>query len=481
MSSRPSQASFTLHALQEVPAAKNLEKNEYRARKRQKHETLWYALWFPQLTQADAQSPAHLARQQQIAEALTSLSATVSIASTDSFLFEVASTLNYFGGIKSIRARLVTLLTPLLLQWQLPTHFHHAASPTPAASLLMARAECNLLIYRKENLRAALGRLPLHTLSLPKNKQRQFHNSGLSILRDVWRLPPAQLAQRFGYDFLKQLDQCLGHIASPVQNYSSPAQFSSELEWDFNIENKQALVPGIEELLDRLCAFLQTRELAATHLCLSILHEYQDATVLHLHLRQASRQHAHLMLLLETRLNAINLDAASIGMRLDVSHFQAVSLTSGGLKGITAAEGAGDDHDILPLLEELQARLGNEAVRSIHIRDAHCPEQAGNDMPIGEDHSPHITSTASHTARPFWLLASPVHLQQTQGRLFYHSSLQLLSGPERIETLWWTKQELKRDYYIARNRQGMRLWIFHERTDAQQSSPQGWYLHGIFS
>lgn len=478
MSSHPSQASFTLHALQEVPARKNHEKSEYRARKRQKHETLWYALWFPQLTQAHAQS---LARQQQIAEALTSLSATVSIASADSFLFEVASSLNYFGGIKSIRARLSALLTPLLSQWQLPSNFHHAASPTPAASLLMARAECNLLIYRKENLRAALGRLPLNTLPLHKNKKRQFHNSGLSILRDVWRLPPAQLAQRFGYDFLKQLDQCLGHIASPVHNYNSPPQFSSALEWDFNIESKQALLPGIDELLERLCTFLQTRELAATHLCLSILHEYQDPTVLRLDLRQASRQHAHLMLLLETRLNTINLDAASIGMRLEVTHFQAVSLSNGALRGITATQEAGNDHDILPLLEELQARLGNEAVRSIHIRDAHCPEQAGNDTPIGENNSSHITSTVANTPRPVWLLASPMHLQQTQGRLFYHSSLQLLSGPERIETLWWTKQQLQRDYYIARNRQGMRLWIFHERADAQQASPQGWYLHGIFA
>lgn len=481
MNSRPSQTSFILHALQTAPTNKNPIKNDTRTRKRGKQEILWYALWFPQFAQAHSQSAIHLDHQQQVAEALSSLSATVSIASVDCFLFEVASTLNYFGGINSIRTRLTNLLTPLLAQWQLPVHFHHAVSPTPAASLLMAKAACNLLVYRKVNLRAALGRLPLETLPLSNNKKRQFHNSGLTILRDIWRLPSQQLGKRFGHDFLKQLEQCLGHIANPVQAYNSPVQFSSAVEWDFNIENKQALLPGIEQLLERLCTFLQTRELAATRLCLSFLHEYHEPTLLHLDLRQASRQHAHLMLLLETRLNAISLHAGSIGMRLEVTHFQAVSLTSGALEGIAASDNQNEDHNILPLLEELQARLGNEAVRSIHLRDEHCPEHASHHIPIGETDSVRASHINIRTVRPFWLLPQPVHLQQAQGRLFYHSSLQLISGPERIETHWWTKQELKRDYYIAHNRQGMRLWIFHERMPEADGSKKGWYLHGIFA
>ncbi len=481
MNSRFSQASFALHGLHTAPISKKLINHDTPPRQRSKQEPLWYAVYFPQFASANSQSAIHLKRQQQIAQALSALSATVTIASVDSFSFEVASSLNYFGGIDSIRKRLSDSLTALLEAWQLPTQVQHAVSPTPAASLLMAKAGCNLLVYRKNNLRAALGRIPLQALPLPKKKKRQFHNSGLNILRDIWRLPSHQLGQRFGRDFLKQLDQCLGHVANPVPTYNSPEQFSSELEWDFSIENKQLLLPGIEELLERLCAFLQTRELAANRLVLRFLHEHHAPTLLHLDLRQASRQHAHLMLLLETRLHAISLHAGCIGMRLEVTHFQTVSLNSATLKGIDAASETGTHADILPLLEELQARLGNAAVRRIYLRDEHCPEFASQDIAFGEVGNTHAVSTDKSSPRPFWLLPQPVHLKKSAGRLFYHSSLHLLSGPERIETHWWNKQEVKRDYYIASNRQGMRLWIFHERMLADIDTEQAWYLHGIFA
>ena len=60
-------------------------------------------------------------------------------------------------------------------------------------------------------------------------------------------------------------------------------------------------------------------------------------------------------------------------------------------------------------------------------------------------------------------------------RTSLRGSLRLRSGPERIETRWWTGQEVCRDYYVADNARGMRLWIFHEREGERR-----WFLHGIF-
>lgn len=481
MSRRPLQRSLALHALAPLRTQKPqaLAKDVQQTRRRRQHKTLWYALYFPQFTNLSALSPKHLARQQQIADTLGALSDTVSIASTDSFLFEVASSLNYFGGIKAIRARLNTLLAPLLKQWQLPPQFYHAASPTPAASLLMARAASNLLVYRKENLRAALGQLPLHSLALSPRKQRQLRNSGLYILRDIWRLPAAQVAQRFGYDFINHLEQCLGHIANPVPNYTSKPVFRQSLEWDYGIENKHALLPGIEDLLERLCEFLQMRELAAMQLRLAVLHEHHEATCMQIDLRQASRTHAHLLLLLETRLNANQMHAPCIGLRLELSHFVPFIGLDDTLDGIATVSNT--DSDILALLEQLQARLGNTAVRNIHNRDEHGPEYAGQDAPFGDVQDTSTVPSTSAAARPCWLLAQPIKLRQEQGRLFYHGSLHLLRGPERIEAYWWSTQKLQRDYYVACNRRGMRLWIFHERMPIANAIEKAWFLHGIFS
>jgi protein ImuB len=50
-----------------------------------------------------------------------------------------------------------------------------------------------------------------------------------------------------------------------------------------------------------------------------------------------------------------------------------------------------------------------------------------------------------------------------------------VSGPERIETGWWDGHDVRRDYYVAWTRAGIRLWIFRERPPGG-----GWFLHGVF-
>jgi protein ImuB len=56
--------------------------------------------------------------------------------------------------------------------------------------------------------------------------------------------------------------------------------------------------------------------------------------------------------------------------------------------------------------------------------------------------------------------------------------LHLLSGPERIESGWWSGQGVARDYYVARADSGARVWIFCER-DAE--GRRHWCLHGVFA
>jgi len=440
---------------------------------------LWYAICLPQLVTVDVL--AYTARQNAIAELLGSLSASVSIESPDSFVFEVRSTLNYFGGIQRIRSRLQEQLLPLLQSWGLPGDIHQAASPTPSASLLLARAGCNVLIHRPENLRSALGRLPVQLLPQPAHKSRQLHNSGLRRLRDLWRLPQYGLRQRFGADFVGQLDRCLGKVASPIKPYQSPPFFRSSLEFEYAVENTQLLLPGAEELLARLCGFLRQRELAATHVSLSLHHEHRQSTALNLELRQPSRAQEHLRLLVETRLDTLMLPAPVLGIQIEVRHFEPFQASAHSLSGIGQQARSSSYHLIIPLLEQLQARLGNAAVCSLACRNEHRPELAGRALAYGSTAgaTSSITDTTITSQRPCWLLPEPLALRQEQGRLYYRSSLRLLSGPERIETGWWSGQEIRRDYYVARNRQGMQLWIFHERCE-EDGRERSWFLHGIF-
>ena len=78
--------------------------------------------------------------------------------------------------------------------------------------------------------------------------------------------------------------------------------------------------------------------------------------------------------------------------------------------------------------------------------------------------------------RPLWMLPEPASLRADDGMPHYRGRLTLLEGPERLETGWWDADGVARDYYLAVNPQGMRLWVFRNR----RREAAGWYLHGIF-
>ncbi|MFM7059182.1 MAG: hypothetical protein ACKO2P_19900 [Planctomycetota bacterium] len=48
------------------------------------------------------------------------------------------------------------------------------------------------------------------------------------------------------------------------------------------------------------------------------------------------------------------------------------------------------------------------------------------------------------------------------------------TGPERIQTAWWTDSACHRDYYQAVSEEGARFWLFRELLQG------GWYLHGLY-
>ena len=77
--------------------------------------------------------------------------------------------------------------------------------------------------------------------------------------------------------------------------------------------------------------------------------------------------------------------------------------------------------------------------------------------------------------RPLWLLHKPRYLDYTADRVPDAGSLNIINGPERIESGWWDGNEHCRDYYTAICPQGRRLWIFQDLKHGGD-----WYLHGLF-
>jgi len=123
------------------------------------------------------------------------------------------------------------------------------------------------------------------------------------------------------------------------------------------------------------------------------------------------------------------------------------------------------------LVERLRARLGAEAVCGIAGRAEHRPERAGVIADAGQKQL-----QLDFGERPFWLLESPRPLAEIGAVPHHDGPLELLVGPERIESGWWTATTSPATTSLPARRTSRSLWIYRE-----WRGEGGWYLHGVFA
>src|SRR5262249_35104621 len=108
----------------------------------------------------------------------------------------------------------------------------------------------------------------------------------------------------------------------------------------------------------------------------------------------------------------------------------------------------------------------------LELRADHRPERAGGQTALVDRAAPARSDrdAMSLPTRPLWLLAAPRPLGADPAA----AKLDLVSGPERIETGWWDGEEVGRDYFVGRGMRGEALWLYRDRGGA-------WFLHGVFA
>ena len=440
--------------------------------------SLWYAVYFPQLGTLD---------DLQQKDALTALAAkAISVSSTVSFhklalVCEIRSSLGYFGGINLLHDKLKGALSTALIAMDQPEHFFYASSPTVSGSLLLARAGQNKLVYQKSNLRSALGTLPADVLNLSKEQNRRLYNMGIRHLKDIWRLPGDGIRKRFGSEFVDQLNKALGKAQEPTLNYLPPPTFSSSYDLPYELENLDRLLPIVDEIIGQLCDFLTRRDLSTSHLMFSLFHEKRSPTCIEISLRQTSRSSTHFLLLVETYFHNLTIPAAVIAISLVVNQFDAFFSHTDALLLDGRPDATSRENNLNQFMEQLKARLGDNYLKGISCVAEHRPEYASACVDVNSHTKKSsirksIQNKVATRPRPIWLLEKPEELVEKNSRLYHRKAISIISGPERIETAWWADHDVRRDYYIAQEANGSRLWIYRERSDERR-----WFLHGYFS
>ncbi len=422
-------------------------------------------------------------------------SAEINIAAPETILAEVGGSLALFGGWPTLERRMRGELDRFGFVYSL------AAAPTAAAACILAAHADGIAIPALANLTAALAQVPLAASGLDAKMIAALHGMGFRHLRDLFRLPRAELARRIGQDALTYLDRMRGLVGETLPRWRPPDRFERRIEFSFGIQSHTALAFPLQRLIRELALFLIARDGGVQRFALVLGHERGASTTVEVGLLTPQREATSLLELARARLERIKLSAPIHALTLRVDDLPPLCPLHRDLFEVNRREQLGWP----ALAERLRARLGDSAMQGLACAADHRPARAwrfaadetGTSRTAGFDRNvlerertSNAVEAASatrtpasidvHHRRPFWLLRRPIVLRETPARI--------LAGPERIESGWWDEHDQRRDYYIIETRRGQRAWVFVEAGTAKAASSSqanctaaNWNLHGWFA
>ena len=414
-------------------------------------------------------------REQQALESLAGwferFSSFVSIVGDDVLLLEIAGSLRLFGGLQALRKKMSSGLR------QLGFTAAPAIAPTPLAATWLARSGRRVCIRDAANLPRAVRRLPLACLDWPSALCEALTDMGVTTVGDCLRLPREGFTRRFGAHCLLQLDRALGLLPDPRQSWRAPERFHADYEMTEEQTDRELLLNICRELLEAHERFLLVRQLGTQRLSFSFFHLRGPATELRLGCALAERSADRWFELLGIRFERLVLPAPVIAVRLQGGLTQPLQAESGRLQLRGKRGSSRRRFSITQLAERLIARIGDQSVQSATMVAEHRPHYAWRSQSLLADWSSSTRDEPpSYLRRPLWMLPEPARLSDDGGYPVHQGRrLQLVDGPERLETGWWDEDGISRDYYTAQEADGRQLWVFRNR-----SREPAWYLHGYF-
>ncbi len=387
----------------------------------------------------------------------------VSLQMPDGILAEIEGSLRLFRGlvtmVERIRAGVEQMgLTPTL-----------AVAPTARGAWWLASAGRETLILDRAVLETALATLPVAVAYDKPDALDLLHNIGITTIGELRGLPREGVARRFGQALLDGLEQALGRVPEPRNFFAPPLRFAAKLELPGEVSHVEGVLFAAQRLLVQLEGLLAARQAGVRRFLLMLLYRNANPTVLDLGLASPCREVERFMQLLRERLSAYKLAKPVDAIRIEAENFVPLHAGTVDLFGGFYAE----SEAWARLVERLQARLGSEAVHGLDLHLEHRPERAWRALAAEERP---LCGDESVDVRPLWLVEPPRRLKEKGGVPLDGGPLELLAGPERIESGWWDENEIARDYFVARAPSAALLWVFRER-----GTTGGWYLHGMFA
>lgn len=386
----------------------------------------------------------------------------------------------------------------------------HAASIVVADDLFAA---CVLAAWTEgdrvvppSGLAQALAPLPLRALAPSLRMGLLLRDLGLRCVGDLARLPPADVAGRFGAEGVRMHRLALGGMGC-LPMATQPSEGALVMGWELPcpVASVEPLLFVLNRLCGDLCAQLEATAQGLVGLTLAL--ELEDAGTLRVALRTGRpvRSPEHLTRLLRRRLEGLQLAAPVLSVAIETSPVPFAGAQSPLLARGQALEPLAD------VAARLADSIGPAAIFTPSPRDRWRPEAAWAPLSIFDPQgsflepslglapqagaAPAPTKCGSKALDPAWVheawrfslpLPRPALLLheprpvQLEPRLGAPERVQLEGrwlpvrhswGPELLCVEWWAAG-IDRRYWVLELADGRGLWVYCELGHA--------FLHGFF-
>ena len=404
----------------------------------------------------------------------------------DGLLLDIAGADHLFGGEAAMAAEVEARLAGLGFGART------GLADTPGAAWALARfGGEGRRIAAPGDAPAALGALPVEALRIAPGDARLLRRLGLATVGAVDALPRASLARRFrgpGGALPERLDRVLGRSPDPAASLPPPPACLARLAFPEPLIDLAGLEAALTRLMEGLCTSLERDGLGARELALLFCRVDGGTARRGVSTARATRDSAHLRRLFEGKIETVD-----PGFGIDAMALHAVRAEPLAHEQFRLAEGGRGRSELGPLIDRLQARLGEGSVSRLEAVESHLPERAERRAAPGREGAAWPVQQ-DLPQRPFRLFDRPepvdviAELPDGPPALFAWRRLRRriarAEGPERIEPEWWAggPGDDPRDYFRVEDVEGRRYWLYRAGLyrDADGKAPPRWYIHGLY-
>ncbi|REJ71684.1 MAG: DNA polymerase Y family protein [Planctomycetota bacterium] len=406
----------------------------------------------------------------------------VGIEEPDSLLLDLSGCGPLFGGERRLSMRLAHALA----RWGFSART--AITETIGAAWALAHfAEDRLTVIPPREHEAALRPLPTQALRLPATATEILEELDIRRIEQLLALPRSSLISRVGPEVLQRLDQALGITDERITPVRTPEPVQASEQFEHPLRDRKALEIVLRRLVERITETTGRNQQGIQRLEIHIAHPAGPPTNFTIGTLRPSRSAAHLMELIETRLEQTPIPEEICGVRVEAAAIAVLEAHQNQLFDTGGNPAAA--RELARLIDRISNRLGKQQVVRAQLCPEAQPELSVRWEPVLDsfgdpaDRPPAPPHSWLASCRPLRLRTTPLAVQVIsvvpQGppiRFFSEGAVHTVArcwGPERIETGWWRGKPIRRDYYRVETRSGRHCWLF-------RTPSGGWFLHGEF-